>query len=310
MHHDELLRDIADALAKGAERVSQMRTRWDISKGCQQPATVSLFARPGGDHLDAASKFIREMQKHFPGATAETRAPDRKAPGKMNILVKRGKSTPLELELATPCRKCDVCLQHRRRLWTARALAETRAAPRTWFGSLTLRPEARLTMLSRARVRYAENETVNPATGEIVRDDLDALGLGAEFLALHREISSEITRYLKRVRKRSGASLRYLCVAERHKDGFPHYHMLLHEVAGHVSWEILSSEWPLGFEKWKLADKSKAHYVCKYLAKSSVARVRASLDYGNPPIVIGDLSPCPTRLPRGGAPDVGHTLRT
>ena len=50
---------------------------------------------------------------------------------------------PVPVEMAARCRKCAGCLEHRRRLWTARALQEVNAHARTWFGTLTIRPEDR-----------------------------------------------------------------------------------------------------------------------------------------------------------------------
>lgn len=155
-------------------------------------------------------------------------------------------------------------------LWRTRAEHETRAALRTWFGTLTLNPAAHMTMVSRARVRLAQQGI-----------DFDDLPIGEQFIERHREISREITKYLKRVRKISG-QFRFLMVAEHHKSGLPHYHVLVHERDAHgVKHRVLSSEWKLGFEKWRLlTDLREASYLCKYLAKATVARVRASGAYG------------------------------
>lgn len=159
-------------------------------------------------------------------------------------------------------------------MWKARALSETRIASRTWFGTLTLRPEAHVTMLSRARVALGKQGI-----------DMDALTFGEQFILHHNECSIEITKYLKRVRKETGAHFRYLLVAEHHKSGLPHYHMLVHEQDGYglVKHKALSRQWLLGFEKWRvITDLQEATYLCKYLSKASVARVRASRAYGTP----------------------------
>lgn len=128
----------------------------------------------------------------------------------------------------------------------------------------------------------------------------------AEFKARHEEISKEITRYLKRVRKESG-SFRYLIVCEAHKSGMPHYHGLIHEHGNRVRWDALHDQWTLGISeivlvkdgdlykevywehgkrKWRwtaepLAAGQIARYCAKYLSKSVLARVRASQAYGD-----------------------------
>jgi hypothetical protein len=97
------------------------------------------------------------------------------------------------------------------------------------------------------------------------------------------EGNKEITKFLKRLRKESGARLRYMCVAEEHADGDPHWHVLLHEVSGDVRKRSIQAQWKLGFSAAKLVDTSSgraAAYPCKYLSKSIAARVRASIRYG------------------------------
>lgn len=115
--------------------------------------------------------------------------------------------------------------------------------------------------------------------------DFDALPVGEQLVLRHKYISPEITRYLKRIRKQSSAPLRYLCVMESHKSGLPHYHMLVHEQdpALPVRHKLLTDQWLLGFTVWKLCplgDVRAATYLCKYLSKSTAARVRASVRYG------------------------------
>lgn len=171
------------------------------------------------------------------------------------------------------CRRCDNCLQARRLLWAFRAQAEIRQADRTWFGTLTLRPEEQQRLRDLARDRCLRSGV-----------DYDAQSYAVQFTDRWRDLSPQVTKYLKRVRKVSAARLRYLCVVERHQSGDPHVHMLVHECAGTlVRKAILDEEWELGFTRWKLADHrpNLAWYLCKYLAKTSVARVRASKWYGS-----------------------------
>lgn len=127
---------------------------------------------------------------------------------------------------------------------------------------------------------------LNRARQEMARHgiDYDALSEEEQFRERVRAISPEITKFIKRVRKNSGAPLRYLWVAERHKSGAPHFHMLVHEVdeASPVRYDVLTSAWWFGFTRFKLIEDTKAAgYVSKYLSKDACARVRASLHYGS-----------------------------
>lgn len=182
------------------------------------------------------------------------------------------------IELQARCRKCANCLRHRARLWAARMAAETSAAHRTWFGTLTLRPEEQF--LAAARAQKASG--LGPA-------EWAALSRAERFQAHVAECQREITLWLKRVRKESGASVRYCLVSEPHKSGLPHFHVLVHEVGQAViRHRTLQGQWRLGFSSFKLADAKSAAYVAKYLTKAASARVRASRRYGK---TISDDSP-------------------
>lgn len=127
-------------------------------------------------------------------------------------------------------------------------------------------------MVSRARQRLWSGGT-----------DFDALSPHEQFMERMTEIGREVTLYLKRVRKESGARVRYLLVAEAHKTGLPHLHILVHEASPDkpVRHKTLEGQWKLGFTRFKLAhDVKTASYVCKYISKALLARVRASLRYG------------------------------
>lgn len=196
---------------------------------------------------------------------------------------------PMFLTMQVRCRKCDKCMAARGYMWSERAIQETLEAQRTWFCTFTLRPEEQYKALCEAR-------RLNP--------DFDKLSEDRQFALRHAAISKEVTLYLKRVRKASGAKLRLLLVCERHKSGLPHYHALVHELAGSppVLYRHLTDNWRLGYSKCKLFDSSElytertpreiARYVCKYLSKDARARVRASLHYGktraNPTVATSD----------------------
>ena len=179
----------------------------------------------------------------------------------------------LTLTVHARCRQCDNCLAHRRRLWMARALDELAAASRTWFGTLTVAPaeRVRLKYLAERRRLRAGNESVSSLDhSEQYRLFADALG-------------QEVTKWLKRIRGVASGPLRYLLVFEAHKDGFPHVHLLLHEQGEPISKRTLEEQWRIGFSHWRLVnsgDPRSAWYVCKYLAKDALTRVRASGRYG------------------------------
>lgn len=178
------------------------------------------------------------------------------------------------VDIEVPCRMCSNCLAARRNLWAFRAKQEHAEAVRTWFGTLTLRPEEHFKCVA----HYI-------AGG----GDTAQLDASEQFAMRHKYISRWITLYLKRVRKESGAECRYLFVAEAHKSGLPHYHCLLHELspAHAIPKSLLQRQWWHGYSAFKLvSEERQLWYVAKYLAKDSRARVRASVLYGRRPIDI------------------------
>lgn len=182
--------------------------------------------------------------------------------------------TTMSVILHTRCRRCPACLRQRSAHWRDAASIEIARASRTWFGTLTLSPANQQKSLELAR------RALDRKGG-----DLDQRPPEAVFAAQCRVAGAWVTTYLKRVRKQSQAPLRYLLVWEAHKSGLPHAHMLLHErdPARPVTKRILDEQWPWGFTKWKLVDDNDskaAGYICKYLAKSMMTRVRGSIRYG------------------------------
>lgn len=179
---------------------------------------------------------------------------------------------PRWVDVRYACRHCHACLKARAYLWRRRAEAEIKASSRTWFCTFTLRPEARTIMVCRAsqRLRYS----------------VDTLSDNDWFREVFSEVSKEFTLYMKRVRKQSGARVRFICVAECHLDGWPHMHALIHESDKAIPKSLLQEQWRLGFSSAKLCDFDASRYVSKYLAKQSLARVRASLRYGTSSDII------------------------
>src|SRR3546814_836309 len=86
----------------------------------------------------------------------------------------------------------------------------------------------------------------------------------------------------------TGVPLRYLLVVEPHDDGFPHFHILMHEQDSPVRKALLEEQWRSGFSHWRLVkneDPRSVYYACKYLTKSHQTRVRASRRYGQAHLV-------------------------
>ncbi len=152
--------------------------------------------------------------------------------------------------LAVRCRRCPGCLRSRRYLWALRAQLETFEAQRTLLFTGTFRAQPH-----------------------------------------EREVASEeVTRYLKRLRKAHGASLRYLVCFERHKSGAWHVHMLLHTRDSVLTTRAARAPWSAGFSDAKVANVQAAGYVTKYVTKDledesidRMPRIRASRDprYGD-----------------------------
>lgn len=175
------------------------------------------------------------------------------------------------MEADAPCRKCRTCLARRAAMWRMRSQIEFARAPRTWLGTLTFNPTARYLHVSRARELLSKNGM-----------DFDSLPADEQFAELHRSCSRDITLFVKRLRATTSVPLRYLVVAEAHKSGDPHYHILIHETSPDypVRHAPLKAAWQAGFSHWKLCDPRGITYATKYLMKDARARVRASVAYG------------------------------
>lgn len=197
--------------------------------------------------------------------------------GRRNEVVLGRLNWPVYGVMHNRCRRCPACMRQRAHKWALRAASEIGSASRTWFCTLTFAPEVAYRYLSQVRKRMATQGI-----------DYDTLSQDDQFRLLAGHSGGEVTRYLKRVRKNTGAPMRYLLVAEPHRSGSPHFHLLVHEQAAAIPirWAKLAGAWRVGFCQAKLLDpmgsKHTARYVSKYLAKSLSARVRASKGYGFP----------------------------
>lgn len=249
-----VLRLAQKAIQHGASRPGLIHLDWDVSGDCTEPRVREFFARADRPRPKLDIVADRLVGKSYVSTG------------------KGGDGASVWVTMTVRCRRCSACLRQRSRQWAARAITECREASRTWFGTLTLKPEwqARVSLLAakRAASRHL---------------DLDALSYKDQFVWRHRVVSEFLTKYLKRVRKESGSSFKYLLVAEAHKSGLPHYHVLIHEQTQSlpVKKDTLQRQWPFGFTQFKLVDDPRtATYVCKYLSKTAAARVRASSHYG------------------------------
>jgi len=247
------------ALSNGATLHSPSYATWDIQGRCLRPVIVEQV----GEH-------------HFEMS---------KRTGKRQLQTGRA------LAMKVPCRQCSQCLRTRQRLWGNRAVQETVDSSRTWFGTLTFAPSERyrLELLTRHRLE-AQGIT------------LEELPPVERFRELAKEANHEVQKFIKRLRfgnkreKRPPAVMRFFLAVEPHEDWRPHFHMLVHEVSEvfPVTKAMLEGPWQLGFVKWRLLKngteqdaeslkkvKKAAFYAAKYLGKFSIARVRASEDYGD-----------------------------
>lgn len=238
----------------GARRLALTRWEWDVAGSCQSPVTREFFARKDREGRKRANAW------------------------------QPGDDAPLTLIMHLKCRGCSDCKRLRRREWYLRSGVELSRCQRTWFGTLTLSPEAAFRCEVVARKRLLRGGTV----WEKLRPE-------KRYAETCQEIGSELTRYLKRIRKDSGAKLKYMACFEKHRSGVPHLHMLVHEYSEQpVKKRHLDFHWKMGFTHWRLVpieDAPKAAlYVAKYITKDG-GRVRASIRYGKPPHVLGHSVP-------------------
>lgn len=252
-------------------RTSQASFAWDISNGCEAPVRFSMWARPNQIVARAIADLHPDDQRKFEREDVFVEVHN-----KAYEFI-HGGVHPLGVDLTVPCRKCQSCLLRRARLWAHKCKDEIMSSPRTWFATYTATPEQHYRWLAKARMNRLE--TCAP---------FDAENSEIEFAELCAAAGPDITRYVKRIRKESGARIRYIIVAERHlsggeNHGLPHWHALIHETPGDkpIRKAVLKGQWHHGFSRFKLIENpAAAWYVCKYLSKDAACRIRASVRYG------------------------------
>jgi hypothetical protein len=199
--------------------------------------------------------------------------------------------------MLVPCRDCAGCRRWKRSLWTRRCKAEwthsSLAGGKSYFATLTFAPDIhyRVTCLLEGRPEWKD------ATKE------------QRFCMRDQVAYPFVQKFLKRLRRGlkrlgfPGVKPRYIAVAEAHKTGLPHYHLVIHvddvpkgfgKRAIEAAWEKSSREVKVpglpdlpnrigrpGWIKVKLARSEQvAGYMAKYMGKDQSSRVKASTGYG------------------------------
>lgn len=172
------------------------------------------------------------------------------------------------------CRRCAACRRQAQVTWANRIREEMGNATRTWWITLTFRPEHHATFRRLARAKMPEGSEQDWQEWHI------------------RFAKKDVQDFLKRLRKKTSARFRYICVTELHKEklfGFPHFHMFLHEQEQRISKRDIQAAWPLSLGFSHMRERSvqeRVGYLLKYITKDNVSRVMCSKRYG-PSYLIG-----------------------
>lgn len=224
------------------------------------------------------------------------------------------------VDIKSRCRKCETCLKNKARLWTARAFDEYAQSQATWLLTLTLRPEEHYRMDARTqqplfRGRTMVRDKVGPLSGlaPATLFRLRAREVGYDITDMLKRIRKNIGpfRYLL-------VAERHMKDPNSEVFGKPHFHLLIHEKYGSPAlcrpdeWQTFDGpcesnlpcltpsgrrvwhkagtvhdharvrqSWKLGFTNCVAClNVQSAVYVCKYVSKDPMARVRASIGYG------------------------------
>lgn len=229
---------------------------------------------------------------------------------------------PIRAIMKMMCRKCATCRSNDVRQWMARAFNEAGTWPRSYMGTITMSPEQHYELDARLHARLwgqavnmadlSESELFTARAGEF------GLELTKYFKRLRKGDGLHPGplrfRYLLVAEAHPGR-LGVTEVTDR-----PHFHLILHEVdeqslvignandvldlhitSGELEhrrvkrrgeWTdgvfvrdgaFLREKWELGFTTFELAtDPQAIAYVCGYINKAKMARVRASARYGDP----------------------------
>jgi len=198
----------------------------------------------------------------------------------------------LRVYLMTRCRQCQPCRTFRAITWRDRIYNEIAQSNRTWFGTFTFTPLQHSIMELDIRKRYALRGHSAPWGHCLYKERVKLAG-------------DLMTMFIKRLRFDLGdVKFRYVMVAEPHKNGTPHFHVMFHETGARIglreimkSWyqveipEDLPRNWrpnsQAGWMKAKLVAQDSetsiqrsSWYLCKYITKTAGTRMRVSFRYG------------------------------
>lgn len=238
------------ARLSGGSALSYCSTEWGIAGSCESPVSIELRGRNYAGHR---IEQLRETDTRY-GLDCN-------------------KSVPHWIDMHVPCFQCRSCRKFREHMWRARARTESEFAIRTWFLTHTLTPANHEALMLETEVRLLRGGTRFHQLGHT-----DQFGEVCKTMHAHAQLA------MKRIRKASGAPLRYLWVYEETKRGVPHAHVLLHEQdpTKPVRKQLIERNWRLGFTHARLSNDPKAaDYVTKYITKTLLAP-RASRHYGQP----------------------------
>jgi len=148
--------------------------------------------------------------------------------------------------LLVPCGHCAICLSKKRSVWSFRLSYELRSHSHCYFLTLT----------------YSD-------------DNLHSFGLS----------KMDIQKFFKRLRKRSGQTLRYFAVGEYGSKTYrPHYHVIIFSSARLE--DHINKSWTLGFAHIGFVTKKSISYVTKYLITTGGA-----VSGKNPPFTLMSRKP-------------------
>lgn len=223
---------------------------------CDNPAIVDLYSSPLEYRFQKyPSSMLYRDGEDEDGIPFPPIQYGRKAPTLASVLIGSGTTAEHRLTLRVRCRKCDTCLEHRRKMWIARIIDEWGRATRTVFTTYTVRPAVRLDYAERA---------------------------AAKGISIPALMGEEFTKYNKRIRKTR--AVRFFQVYEYHADGFPHIHCLYHQYYGQeFPIREFRTSWRDGFTDARLGNPdTDPQYLAKYLVKGNNCgmRLRASQKYG------------------------------
>lgn len=132
------------------------------------------------------------------------------------------------------CRKCTACERTNSMRWAARAVDEYKKSARTWFGTLTLRPDQHALV-----DQWVADADLWPERSRLSDAQFQKALFRARASIVGQQVTSwlDVVREIAYLRTHRRELIRYMLVAERHDSketsefmrGRPHFHIVLHE---------------------------------------------------------------------------------